>query len=330
MHLQEALNLYHLPYIVASITDTDGATLYRLTPTGAQATRSRLVSRLQDIQDATGASYTLENVGGLCLRSEKAIKPIYLYSDYAGYTVRADLQLPFMLGLTSSQVLVDDLATAPHLLVAGTTGSGKSNFLHTLINSIGCNRAADLHLLDCKMVEFNIYSGLFDVKTDLKGAYHQTAALLQLIQERYTDMMQKGVDRFTEYRRMTGAQYHVFIVDELADLINAKKDRAELVPRLLRIAQIGRAAGVHMVLATQRPDHTVINGTLKGNIPARIAFNCVSSFDSRVIIDRAGAEKLTGNGDGLYLKNGARNLERFQACYLPIEDIKEQIQEATA
>lgn len=325
MQLQEALSLYNLPYIVASITDTDGATLYRLTPTGAQATRSRLVSRLQDIQDATGLYLTAENVGGLCLRAEKQNKPTYLYMDYAGYTVRADMQLPFMLGLTSSQVLVDDLATAPHLLVAGTTGSGKSNFLHTLINSIGANPAADLHLLDCKMVEFNIYSGLFDVKTDLKGAYLQTAALLQLIQERYKDMMSRGLDRFTEYRKETGAQYHVFIVDELADLINARKDRAELVPRLLRIAQIGRAAGVHMVLATQRPDHTVINGTLKGNIPARIAFNCVSSFDSRVIIDRSGAEKLSGNGDGLYLKNGAQNLERFQACYLPIEDIKEQI-----
>lgn len=317
--------MYNLPYIVASITDTDGATLYRLTPTGAQATRSRLVSRLQDIQDATGLYLTVENSGGLCLRSEKASKPIYLYSDYAGYTVRADMQLPFMLGLTSSQVLVEDLATTPHLLVAGTTGSGKSNFLHTLINSIGANPAADLHLLDCKMVEFNIYSDLFDVRTDLKGAYYQTAALLQLIHDRYTDMMKKSVDRFTEYRRITGAQYHVFIVDELADLINARKDRAELVPRLLRIAQIGRAAGVHVVLATQRPDHTVINGTLKGNIPARIAFNCVSSFDSRVIIDRSGAEKLSGNGDGLYLKNGAQNLERFQACYLPIEDIKEQI-----
>lgn len=325
MQLQEALSLYNLPYIVASVTDTDGSTLYKLIPTGAQATRSRLVSRLQDIQDATGLYLTVENVGGLCLRAEKASKPTYLYMDYAGYTARDDMQLPFMLGLTSSQVLVDDLATAPHLLVAGTTGSGKSNFLHTLINSIGANPAADLHLLDCKMVEFNIYSGLFDVKTDLKGAYLQTAALLQLIQERYKDMMSRGLDRFTEYRKETGAQYHVFIVDELADLINARKDRAELVPRLLRIAQIGRAAGVHMVLATQRPDHTVINGTLKGNIPARIAFNCVSSFDSRVIIDRSGAEKLSGNGDGLYLKNGAQNLERFQACYLPIEDIKEQI-----
>ena len=97
-----------------------------------------------------------------------------------------------------------------------------------------------------------------------------------------------------------------------------------IVPRLLRLAQKGRAAGVHVILATQRPDSSVINGTLKGNMPTRIAFRTISNIDSRIILDQSGAERLAGNGDGLYLRNGAFNLERVQSPYISIEDIKKR------
>ena len=327
MDIQQALNLFGLPFIVGAVRDSGVSTDYQLIPTSAQATLNRLKSRLDDIKAVTGASISIELNEGLWLRTDKPQKTLYNFSDYNGYVFDryGDFELPYMVGLTANECVVEDLAKAPHLLVAGTTGSGKSNFLHTLIYSMVCNKNCDVHLLDCKRVEFSIYKKYCDVYTDIKGAYFVTAALLQLIDTRYKDMEQRGINTFKDYRKATGAKYHVFVVDELADLISDKEAKKIIIPRLLRIAQIGRAAGVHMVLATQRPDHTVINGTLKGNIPTRIAFNCASGFDSRVILDKSGAEYLTGNGDGLYLRNGSRDLIRFQATYLPMEELKRNL-----
>lgn len=324
MDIQQALNLFGLPFVVSSVRDGGVSTDYQLVPTSAQATLNRLKARLDDIQAVTGSSISIDTTDGLWLRTDKPQKTVYNFTEYNGYVAKkyGVLELPFMVGMTSSECVVEDLAKTPHLLVAGTTGSGKSNFLHTLILSMVCNKDCDVHLLDCKRVEFSLYKEYCDVFTDIKGAYYITAALLQLIDNRYKDMEKRGINTFKDYREATGAKYHVFVVDELADLISDKEAKKRIIPRLLRIAQIGRAAGVHMVLATQRPDHTVINGTLKGNIPTRIAFNCASGFDSRVILDKSGAEYLTGNGDGLYLKNGSRDLMRFQASYLPMEDLK--------
>ena len=117
---------------------------------------------------------------------------------------------------------------------------------------------------------------------------------------------------------------YILIVDELADLINDKRSRAALIPKFLRIAQLGRAAGVHIVIATQRPDSQVINGTLKANIPSRMAFQTLSSIDSRIILEQSGAERLRGSGDGLYSSNGSTP-ERVQAPYIDIQQIKDTI-----
>ena len=323
--IQDALNLFNLPFNVSEIQENDISVMYGLQAAGAGATLNRLNSRLKDIQAYTGEQITVVIDGGLWLRVDKPKKPVFNFSDYNGYVYKryGSMELPYMVGLTSDDVIIDDLTKAPHLLVAGTTGSGKSNFIHTLIDSLVSSGRCNLFMIDCKKVEFNVYRNNQYVVDDLAGAYKMTAYFTKLIDKIYADMKQAGVNDFKELRKINPElRYNVLIVDELADLILDKKSRDIIVPRLLRIAQIGRAAGCHLVLATQRPDHTVINGTLKGNIPTRIAFNCISRMDSQVILDRPGAEYLTGNGDGLFLKNGSRALERFQACYLPLDEIK--------
>lgn len=328
--VRQALRVFGLPYEVVTMQDNDNYILYRLKALNGSATLSRLRTRLDDIKGYIDGDVSIVQEHGVCLRVEKSTKATYLYQDYNGYLLRhPDMILPYMVGLTSDECIVDDLAKAPHLLVAGTTGSGKSNYLHTLITSlIQSNTLTALHLIDCKKVEFSIYKNDCEVITDLISAKLSLDCLCDWMDERYTMMEKYGYDNFNDFRKSPYAVrdldrcYHIIVVDELADLISNKEAKNYIVPRLLRIAQIGRAGGFHLVLATQRPDHTVINGTLKGNIPTRIAFNCASRWDSQVILDHTGAEHLTGNGDGLFLRNGSRNLTRFQATYIDKDYIK--------
>ena len=323
MNIKQALDLFGLPYEVTQIKDTGISTDYQLTPLKASATITRLKTRLDDIQAATGETISVVLDNGLWLRCDKSKKTVYNFMDYNGYVTEryGSMELPYMVGLTSSECIVDDLADAPHLLVAGTTGSGKSNYLHTLIASLSCNPNCNVDLVDCKKVEFSVYKKIANVYLDVKGAYFITAWYLQQIDARYTQMEKEGYRNFKDYRKVHPEEkYNVLIIDELADLLMNKNDRKELAPRLQKIAQIGRAAGFHMVLATQRPDCQTIDGVLKANIPTRIAFNCSSRVDSQVIIDRTGAERLTGNGDGLYLDRKS-NITRFQACYYSTADI---------
>ena len=327
MDIQEALNLFNLPFVVSNITDSGVSIDYQITPQGSGATINRLKARLDDLQAATGEKISVVLDRGLWLRVEKAEKKVYRFFDYSGYVCKryADMELPYMIGLSNNGVIVEDLAAAPHLLVAGTTGSGKSNYLHTLIMAMSWNHNCDISLVDCKMVEFSVYKKVANVYLDIQGAYFVTACYLQGMKERYSKMQAEGYTDFKEYRKKHPEErYKVLVIDELADLLMNKKDRDELSWRLQKIAQIGRAAGYHMVLATQRPDCKTIDGVLKANIPTRIAFNVSSRIDSQVIIDRTGAERLTGNGDGLYLDKKS-NLTRFQACYHPMSDIEDNL-----
>lgn len=324
MDIQQALNLFGLSFTVSNIQDTGVSVDYQLIPTAANATINRLKTRLDDIQAVTGERISVVLNNGLWLRTDKPQKKIFNYRDYNGYVYDkyGVFELPFMVGLTSSECIVDDLAKAPHLLVAGTTGSGKSNYLHTLIDAMLCNKNCYVNMIDCKKVEFTVYDKCANVYTDVDGAYFITAAYLRMMNERYDAMQKEGYTDFKEYRKAhPDEKYSVLIVDELADLLMNKEDKKELSWRFQKIAQIGRAAGFHMVLATQRPDCKTIDGVLKANIPTRISFNVSSRVDSQVIIDRTGAERLTGNGDGLFLDKKS-NLTRFQACYFDIEDIK--------
>lgn len=326
MKLDEALQLYKIPYIVTDIISGAGFTSYKLTPAGSTATIQRLKTRLVDIEAATGSPLDLiTDSSGVYIRIKDG-KTVYNYMDYNGYIDFKDSRVPFIVGFNNGQIVIDDLDSARHLLIAGTTGSGKSVFLHDIIVSILSNKHTFLYLVDCKQCEFNIYQKWCNVGYDVYGkqsAVSFTTHLINVMNARYQRMKESGVNDYKDFKKIyPDERRHILIIDELSDLIGDRESRRVIVPRLLKLAQLGRAAGIHIILATQRPDSSVINGTLKGNIPTRLAFRTISNIDSRIILDQSGAERLTGNGDSLYLRNGSLRLERLQAPFISLEEVQ--------
>ncbi len=221
--------------------------------------------------------------------------------------------------------IVCDLAKMPHLLIAGATGSGKSVCINTIINSLlyRCSpKEVRLILVDPKVVELQCYNGiphlLIPVVSDPHKASGALAWAVGEMMDRYKRFQEAGVrniDGFNEQMPEDDRMPRIVIViDELADLMmTCKKDVEE---RICRIAQLARAAGIHLIVATQRPSTDVITGLIKANIPSRIAFKVSSNVDSRTILDRIGAEQLLGNGDMLYLPTGEFTAIRIQGCFL--------------
>lgn len=233
----------------------------------------------------------------------------------------------------SGEMVVDDLSKLPHLLVAGTTGSGKSVFLHSLIVSLMYRYGPEylrFVMVDPKLVEFGRYNGIPHMLTreTITNAPDALAAMDYLIAEmesRYQLLKQYNVANIMDYNakinpRMTQRlPYLVLIVDELADLMSTSKKSFE--DKLQKLAQKARAAGIHLVLATQRPDTQVISGTIKTNFPCRVALKVASYQDSSTILNGGGAEKLLGYGDMLYMQPRSSDLQRIQGTYLTDEEI---------
>ncbi len=245
---------------------------------------------------------------------------------------RFDRELPIHIGIGADGThIVTDLADAPHLLIAGTTGSGKSVAMNSLIAGLMYARSPDqveFYLVDPKVVEFSIYDGapfVSGVITETKQAMLLFEDLVINMAMRYKIMAKHGVRTIAELNQGIWPKQHmkrkVVIVDEMADLVHKNEPMKDL---LQRIAQKGRAAGIHLVLATQKPLVPVIGSVLKANMPTRLAFKVQNSMDSRVILDQTGAEFLAGKGDGLYqASNGT--ITRIQAPWVPIEEIKKLI-----
>ncbi len=221
--------------------------------------------------------------------------------------------------------IVCDLAKMPHLLIAGATGSGKSVCINTIINSLlyRCSpKEVRLILVDPKVVELQCYNGiphlLIPVVSDPHKASGALAWAVGEMMDRYKRFQEAGVraiDGYNEQAPEDGKMPRIVIViDELADLMmTCKKDVEE---RICRLAQLARAAGIHLIVATQRPSVDVITGLIKANIPSRIAFKVSSNVDSRTILDRIGAEQLLGYGDMLYAPTGEFTPIRVQGCFL--------------
>ncbi|MDR6224238.1 FtsK/SpoIIIE family DNA translocase [Desmospora profundinema] len=235
----------------------------------------------------------------------------------------------------SGEPIVGDLTKMPHLLVAGATGAGKSVCINDIICSIlykAKPNEVKFMMIDPKMVELNIYNGiphlLAPVVTDSRKAaiaLKKVVAEMEKRYERFADSGARDIERYNQIQKEQGSEgltlpYIVVIVDELADLMMVAP--ADVEDAICRLAQMARAAGIHLIIATQRPSVDVITGVIKANIPSRIAFGVSSQADSRTILDMGGAEKLLGRGDMLYLPVGASKPIRVQGSYLSDKEVE--------
>ncbi|MCL5784109.1 MAG: DNA translocase FtsK [Patescibacteria group bacterium] len=234
---------------------------------------------------------------------------------------------------TSSKPMIVDIDKMPHCLIAGTTGSGKSIMLNAIITSLLFRNSPDelkLILIDPKRVELTSYNGiphlLTPVITEPEKILSSLKWAMAEMDRRYKLFQSVGVRNITGYNEMSGFQalpYIVIIIDELADLMMFAP--VEIEDAITRIAQLARATGIHLVVATQRPSVDVITGLIKANIPCRIAFNVSSMVDSRVILDGPGAEKLLGRGDMLFLPPDASKPMRIQGVFVQDGEINNLI-----
>ena len=231
--------------------------------------------------------------------------------------------------------IVGNIAKLPHMLIAGTTGSGKSVCMNSIIISLLYKASPDdvkLIMVDPKMVELGIYNGiphlLIPVVTDPKKAAGSLQWAVTEMMRRYKAMSDAGVRDLESYNSIVESEGEearklpqvVVIIDELADLMLVAAKEVE--ESICRIAQMGRAAGIHLIIATQRPSADVITGLMKANIPSRIAFAVASAMESRIILDTQGAEKLVGRGDMLFAPIGAGKPLRVQGCFVSDEEVE--------
>lgn len=236
----------------------------------------------------------------------------------------------------AGQAMIADIAKMPHVLVAGSTGSGKSVCINTIITSIIYNAKPSevkLIMVDPKVVELSVYNGiphlLIPVVTDPRKAAGALTWAVQEMEDRYNKFAQKNVRDLAGYNKAIQKEevgrlpQIVIIIDELADLMMvAAKDVEDAICRL---AQKARAAGMHLVIATQRPSVDVITGLIKANVPSRISFAVSSQIDSRTILDMAGAEKLLGKGDMLFYPAGAAKPVRVQGAYISDDEVEKVV-----
>ena len=232
----------------------------------------------------------------------------------------------------SGKSIIGSVERLPHVLIAGTTGSGKSVCMNSLIISLLYKSPPSqvrFIMIDPKMVELAPYNGiphlLIPVVTDPRKAAGALQWAVGEMMKRYKAFSESGVKKLEEYNRLVSKTHEaetlpsvVVVIDELADLMIAAAKEVE--EAIMRVAQMGRAAGIHLVIATQRPSADIITGLMKANIPSRIAFAVASAMESRIILDTAGAEKLVGRGDMLYAPLGESRL-RVQGCFISPEEI---------
>ena len=238
----------------------------------------------------------------------------------------------------AGNITVGDIASMPHLLIAGATGSGKSVCINSIIISLLYKASPDevrFLMVDPKVVELGVYNGiphlLVPVVTDPKKAAGALAWAVNEMLNRYKAFEEKHVRNLDGYNKLASQDESVdpmpqivIIIDELADLMMAAPSDVE--DSIMRLAQMARAAGMHLIIATQRPSVNVITGVIKANIPSRIAFSVSSQVDSRTILDQGGAEKLLGRGDMLYYPQGYAKPVRIQGCYVSDSEVEEVVE----
>lgn len=263
------------------------------------------ITLTSDIDDTPGATFAIS--------LQKKNRVFITLSDLSETLIKNE----YFIGVDeqTGEIVKNNLLDCPHLLIAGTSGSGKSVLLHSIISSFLDKKAFDnvsFALIDMKKVEFERYKAeryaadiCQDIATDIASATRLLSVACQMIDNRYKTMAEKGQNTYD------GTKI-IIIIDEFADLISRNSSYIENY--LIKISQLGRACGVHLIIATQRPSATVCNGLIKANFPCRIAFKSASKIDSRIIIGESGAELLRGKGECLY-RNPQGNIQKIQ-CFL--------------
>ena len=263
-------------------------------------------------------------------RESVTIKELLINENFKNTTHK----IPICIGKDiSGEIEVIDLSKTPHLLVAGTTGSGKSVFINTLLASLLYKFSPNelrLILIDPKMLELSVYNDiahlLTPVVTEPKKAIITLKWVCKEMERRYSLMNEEGARNLEGFNQKTDEKlpYIVVFIDEMADLMmTAGKEVEHYVQRL---AQMARACGIHLVMATQRPSVDIITGSIKANFPSRISFQVASKYDSRTVLGEIGAEQLLGNGDMLMTKNGG-NIIRYQSAFISDNEVNKLIKE---
>ena len=313
-------------------------TLYGLTPGWKQKTRVRvdaIVAREKDMALALSAPSLRiqapvpgEAVVGIEVPNRDpalvTLRNILESKEFLALHRKGGLTVGLGQG-SGGEPIVADLRRLPHLLIAGATGSGKSVCMNTLILSLACKESPEkvrMLLIDPKRVELTPYNGLphlmAPVVVDPEESVSALDGVIGEMNRRYRRMEELGVRNIEGYHNHPQAlepmPYLVIAVDELADLMMTSSHKVEQI--LTRLAQLGRATGIHLIVATQRPSVNVVTGLIKANIPSRISFAVVSQVDSRTILDAAGAEKLLGRGDMLFLSGDTPKPQRVQGAFV--------------
>ena len=341
MRLEEVLSSFGISAKVVNATQGPTVTRYEIEP--AQGVKvSRIVNLTDDIALNLAAQHIRmeapipgKSAIGIEVPNTKTeavhLRDVLDCSDFK----EARGGIPVGLGKDiAGKPVITDLAKMPHLLVAGTTGSGKSVCVNTLISSILFSRKPEevkLLLIDPKMVELSVYNGIphlmAPVVTDMKKAAAVLRWAVREMEARYKAFAASGkrdIKSYNEAHPKSAMPLIVLIIDELADLMMTAPDDIE--ESISRLAQMARAAGIHMVLATQRPSVNVITGSIKANVPSRISFAVGSQIDSRTILDMAGAEKLLGKGDMLFSPIGANKPIRVQGAFISDDEVEHLVE----
>lgn len=242
-------------------------------------------------------------------------KPLNLFDFFTNKQVPKG-ELMCLLGQTvNGEKMWMDLAQNPHMIVAGTTGSGKSTLMHTIIANLLNYNDVDLYLVDPKRIEFAEYDKRLPTKATVLYTYDETMNMLN----NAIELMEFRYDLIRNSQPSSILKPVVIMIDEFADLIMQDRND-DFYNALCRLAQKCRAARMHIILSTQRPSVNIINGTIKANFPARIACRVASHVDSKVILDTSGAENLLGKGDAL-VRDNLRFMERFQVAYTTPQEV---------
>ena len=335
--LESTLESFGIKARIINATQGPAVTRYELEPAPGVKV-SKIVNLTDDIAlnlAAAGIRMEAPIPGKAAIGIEipnKGISPVFLRDvlDHDEFK-NASGGIPVGLGKDiAGKPIITDLSKMPHLLVAGSTGSGKSVCINTLIASILFSRKPEdvkLILIDPKMVELSNYNGvphlMAPVVTDMKKAAAALKWAVKEMEARYRTFAAtnvRDVKRYNELHPETAMPLVVLIIDELADLMMVAP--VDIEDSIARLAQMARAAGIHLVLATQRPSVDVITGTIKANVPSRISFAVSSQIDSRTILDMAGAEKLLGKGDMLFNPIGASKPIRIQGAFISDDEVE--------